>query len=247
MFVLLAGLILGACSSDDDNTNAAYTETSLSEAPVWQIDWTNNQERPAWTEPDASAYEEATTMKVKIEDTLMPYTSEGDQLALFVNGELRGLADKPAQTLDGQAVKGKFLLKVFGNETGMVTMSLRYYCQTLKHIFTLTENINIDSDVPMGIDKDFIPPFTLGPEKYPVLMVLDPTDILAQAAIQPATGDRLAVFVGDECRGICVSPTEDLSMFVYGRQTGEAITVKYYQAASGKLYTFPDATKTSKE
>ena len=54
MFVLLASLILGACSSndDDDSKNAGYTETALSEAPVWQIDWSNDQERPDWSEPD---------------------------------------------------------------------------------------------------------------------------------------------------------------------------------------------------
>ena len=44
MFVLLASLVLGACSSDDDNNvndpkNAAYTETTVTEAPAWQIDW----------------------------------------------------------------------------------------------------------------------------------------------------------------------------------------------------------------
>ena len=240
MTVLLASLLIGACSSDD-SSNAPYTVSVQSEAPEWQMDWTYNQELPSWTEPDASVYGDWTTLKVKIEDTLMPYASEGDQLALFVNGELRGLADKPVQTLDGQFVNGKFLLKVFGNESGKVTMSLRYYCKTLKHIFTLTEDLNMDSDLTLGIDTDFMPLFTLGPEKYPVVMVFDATSILAPASLNPATGDRLAVFVGEECRGICVSPTAYLSLFVYGREVGESITVKYYQAASGKLYTFSDA------
>ena len=55
--VLLTSLLLGACSSDDDNNDAAYTETTQSEAPDWQIDWSNNQERPDWEEPDGTLYE----------------------------------------------------------------------------------------------------------------------------------------------------------------------------------------------
>ena len=52
MLVLLSSLILGACSSnDDDDANAVYSE-EVSQAPEWQIDWSNNQERPNWTEPD---------------------------------------------------------------------------------------------------------------------------------------------------------------------------------------------------
>ena len=49
IFVLLAGLALGACSSDDDNgnsgngnnngTNTGYTENVPDVAPVWQVDW----------------------------------------------------------------------------------------------------------------------------------------------------------------------------------------------------------------
>ena len=48
LFGMLATLVC-ACSSDDDNTNVAYTETFVNEAPKWQIDWSNNQERPNWT------------------------------------------------------------------------------------------------------------------------------------------------------------------------------------------------------
>ena len=32
---------------------SAYTVTTVEEKPQWQIDWSYNQERPAWQEPDA--------------------------------------------------------------------------------------------------------------------------------------------------------------------------------------------------
>ena len=117
MIVLLASLVLGACSSDSDSNgnepkNTGYTETIVSEAPVWAIDWTNNQERPNWTEPIGSNYENSTILKVQIEEALMSYASKDDLLAIFINGELRGMA-APAQTLSGQSEPGKFLLKAW--------------------------------------------------------------------------------------------------------------------------------------
>ncbi len=163
MFVLLASLVLGACSSDDDNNvndpkNAAYTETTVTEAPAWQIDWSNNQERPNWTEPDGSLYANWTILKVQIEDALKTYASDGDLMALFVNGEIRALA-KPAVSVGGGTATGKFLMKAYGNETGSetVNMSLQYYSSTLKHLFTLTDNITLDADVTTGIDEAFVP------------------------------------------------------------------------------------------
>ena len=155
MFVLLASLVLGACTSDDcDNSNKddsnspqkAYTETTVTEAPAWQIDWSNNQDRPNWTEPDGSLYANWTILKVQIEDALKAYASDGDLMALFVNGEIRALA-KPAVSVGGGTATGKFLMKAYGNETGSetVNMSLQYYSSTLKHLFTLTDNITLDA------------------------------------------------------------------------------------------------------
>ncbi len=148
MSMLLASLVLGACSSSDSNSddngngkgngnNPAYTETILSEPPIWRIDWSYNQERPSWTEPDATLYENWTILKVQIEDELKPYTSEGDMMALFVNGELRGMATPAVIVGSNQVENGKFVMKAWGNETGAetVNISLQYYSQTLKQLY----------------------------------------------------------------------------------------------------------------
>ena len=244
MTVLLAGLLFGACSSDDDDTNAAYTETLLSEAPAWQIDWSNNQERPDWTEPDASLYENWTILKVQLEPMLQAYASEGDLMALFVNGEIRALAQPAVSVAGNQTTNGKFLMKAYGNETGSetVNMSLQYYSQTLKHIFTLTDDIILDSDETTGIDEAFVPEFTYGAAKYPVQKTVTAETLLNQVGITPAAGGKVAAFVGDECRGTAtLLPSGSTALLVYGRSTGEAVTLKYYDAANGKLYTVPNA------
>lgn len=233
-----------ACSSSDDNTNAVYTETSLSEAPVWQIDWSNNQERPNWTEPDASLYENWTILKVQIEPTLQPYASEGDLMALFINGEIRALAQPAFSITGGQTTAGKFLIKAYGNETGSETMNmtLQYYSQTLKHIFTLTDDIALDSDETTGIDEAFVPRFTGGAAKYPIQKTVTAEALLTKVGIMPAAAGKVAAFVGDECRGTAtILPSGNTTLLVYGRSTGEAVTLKYYDAATGKLFTVPNA------
>lgn len=248
MVFLLAGLLFGACKDDEDNesNNTAYTETSLSEAPVWQIDWSNNQERPNWTEPDASLYKNWTILKVQIEEALQPYASEGDLMALFVNGEIRALAQPAVNVTSGQTTACKFLMKAYGNETGSetVSMSLQYYSQTLKHLFTLTDDISLDSDETIGIDEVFIPEFTYGASKYPVQKIVMPEALLTKVGITPVYGDKVVAFVGDECRGTAtLLASGSTALLVYGRSAGETVTLKYYDAATGKLYTVPNALR----
>ena len=252
MTVLLAGLLFGACSSSDNDSNgngsnnATYTETAQSEAPAWQVDWNNNQERPDWTEPDESAYENWTILKVQIEEALRPFVSEGDLLALFVNGELRGLAKTAVNLANGQTANGKFLIKAYGNETGTETlhMSLQYYSQTLKHIFTLSEDISLSTDVTIGIDENYIPEFTAGSAKYPVQNAVGVETLLTKAGITPSSGSTAGAFVGDECRGTAsLSASGNTSMVIYGRSAGETVTLKYYDAEKGLLYTIPDVVR----
>ena len=251
MFVLLASLVLGACSSSDDDNNvndpknAAYTETTVTEAPAWQIDWSNNQERPNWMEPDGSLYANWTILKVEIEDALKAYASDGDLMALFVNGEIRALA-KPAVSVGGGTATGKFLMKAYGNETGSetVNMSLQYYSSTLKHLFTLTDDITLDADVTTGIDEAFVPKFTLGSVKYPVQKTVDVEPLLTKVGLTPVSGNMVAAFVGEECRGtVSLASSGSTQLLIFGRNAGESLTLKYYDATAGKLYTIPDAVK----
>lgn len=243
MSILLAGLILGACSSDDDN-NAAYKETTLSEAPEWQIDWTNDQERPDWSEPDATMYENWTILKVQIEEALQPYVSDDDMMALFVNGELRALASPAIALGGGQSSSGKFLMKAYGNETGneTVKMSLQYYNEKLHHIFTLTDHITLDTDESTGIEEDYIPPFTRGSSKYPVVKTVDVESILSEAGIPSVAGNMVAAFAGEECRGMATLSASGVTpLVVYGRSAGESLTLKYYNASAKRLFTIDHA------
>jgi len=239
--------LFGSCSSsnDDDNTNAAFTETSLSETPMWQVDWSNNQERPDWTEPDFSAiYENWTVLKVRIEDALMPYASEGDLMALFVGSEQRALAQPAVSIGTGQPHIGKFVMKVWGNEAGTepLLISLQYYCQKLNHIFTLSDKITLDPDEATGIEEEFVPEFTLGSPKYPVVKMLTAEPLLNRAGITPVAGALVGAFVGEECRGTATLLNGGgTPLVVYGRSAGETVALKYYDEARNCVYTIANA------
>lgn len=246
MSFLLASLMIVACKDSDNDNDTAYTVTSQSDEPQWHIDWSNNQERPNWTEPDASLYENWTILKVQIEDALKPYVSENDLMAIFVNGELRGLANPAVNVADGQTANGKFLMKAYGNETGTetVNMSLKYYSHNLKHIFTLSEDITLNSDETTGIDDDFIPEFIYGSAKYPLMKTVNPANILTTAGITPAISGIVGAFVGNECRGTAtITEFGNTSMVIFGCNAGESVSLKYYDSGKGLLYTIPDAVK----
>lgn len=253
--LLLASLTLGACSSDSDSENNAnsvqYTMTSQPQAPDWNMDWSYNQEAPGWAEPSAGLYDSFSVMLVKLEDELQPYASDSDLMALFVGEELRGLAS-PAIDMSGEDMgKNYFLMKVYSNEADneRTEITMKYYNSRLKHIFSRTASVlNIENNV-LGISEDFIPQFTLGSSKYPVITKLALSDLpVAQAGITPTAGDVVAAFVGEECRGVFhLLTSQPAPMTIYSREVGEKITLKYFDAINKRLFTFPDAVTSTQQ
>ena len=182
---------------------------------------------------------------VRIEEALQPYVTDDDLMALFVNDELRGMASPAVAKGDSQTGSTKFVMKVYGNESGTetVNMSLRYYNAKLRHMFTLSDTFTLSSDETTGTDEDYIPPFTLGSEKYPLQKTVDVANILTALNIEIGSG-MIAAFVGSECRG--VAPVEAFGssqLIIHGRKSGEKIMLEYYDEVTQKLYTITDAVK----
>lgn len=247
--VLLASLTFGACGSDDhEPTGKGYFVSSVSEAPTWQIDWQANDSRPDWQEPNIQDYENWGIMKVQIEDELKPYASVDDRLALFVGDECRGVQRPAIFVGSSETNTTTYLLKAWGNENDgdQLRVTLKYYNAQLKQVFARTADITYLVGKDFGVGTDFIPKFTFGSSKYPSVQTFVITELLAKASIKPAAGDRYAAFVGDECRSI-VREEDDNVLTIFGRSEGENVTIKYYQAATGNIYTFPDVVTTENQ
>lgn len=265
MFLLLASLVWGACTSDDENAGEGngndngngngngqkltYVTTPQEEPPVWQMDWSYNQERPNWQGPDASLFSTWTFVMVQIEDALKPYVSNDDMMAIFADEYMCGLA-RPAISVGGSdKVNTRFLMKIGNADIGpeSYTVRLQYYCKKLNHIFTLSEKVNMDTDLTLGIDEEYVPEFTLGSAKYPVVKTVTAESILASVGITPQRNGIMAAFVGDECRGVTQFVADpnlrSTELTIYGRTAGESVTLKYYDAVKRVVYTFADPVK----
>ena len=232
--LLLAALALQA---------SAYTVTPADEAPQWQIDWSYNQERPDWQEPASENYENWTVVLVSIEDALKPYATADDLLAVFVDDELRGLASPAVIVGAADSDAGTFLLKVWGNESSDqdISFTLKYYNSRLKSVFSFIYDFTMGDE--QGVDEDFIPTFTLGSPKYPVVTALDIAPYLAEANLTPAEGDIMAAFVGDECRGVTgLSPltSHPSPLTVFLRDADETVILKYYDSTNNRIITFEE-------
>ena len=256
--LLLCCALLAACGSSDDDAGGQksgdYTVATVSTPPSWEIDWRADQPRPDWQEPDIRNYESWSIVKILIEDALKPYTGSNDQMALFVGSECRGMGS-PAIILDSDEKNTTtYLFKVWYNKSDgpQQTVTLKYYSVLLKQEFTFSTVVTDDVDEDVGVGSDFIPPFTRGSSKFPVVTTFNAAALLGKASILPKDGDVLAAFVGDECRGSLLlgsagSPAGELpTLTVFGRTEGESVTVKYYQPATSQVFTFPDAAMTKK-
>ena len=231
---------------------SAYTVTHVAEAPQWQIDWSYNQPRPDWQEPSASSYMNFSVILVTLEEELQPYASNDDLLALFVGDELRGMSGPALDMSTGETDNKHFLVKAYGDESGgdMIDVTLKYYNAQLRQVFSRSTTMTYDPDEVLGIEEDFIPNFTLGSAKYPVVKTIDVADILASAGITPAEGDIAAAFVGDECRGVSqLSMVNGQSSMDNGQWStvnlqcsmvneNETVILKYYDAAGSRVFTF---------
>lgn len=243
------GLLLLLLSAALTLPAAAYTVTPADEVPQWQVDWSGNEARPNWTEPDETTYENWTVMLVKIEEALHPYVSADDLLAIFVGDEIRGLATPSVDVSIDEVDATQFLLKIYGNENrgDKIALTMKYYNAQLKRVFAISEDVMLDDDELVGFNEDFIPPFTLRSEKYPVTTTVDVASVLAGAGITFANGDIVAAFVGDECRGVINSQStihnsQSSMLTVYLREEGETVSLKYYDATGKRILSFGEST-----
>ena len=104
----------------------------------------------------------------------------------------------------------------------------------------------------MGITEDYVPYFTGFSSKFPTASLLNVGATIAQgSSFTPDADDLLAVFSGDDCRGVR-SMTSDQQGWTDGtaaygswdflvplRTEGEPLTLRYYSARSQTIYTFP--------
>lgn len=234
IIVLIAALTFMGCSSDDDEQSRAYTFVNVA-PPKWSVDFKGNNSSPSWLAPDPTKYESSMFIMVQLEDALVPYSTDADLMTVLINGECRAV---PAVRNVDENNNISFVLKIRGNSNDRnVLFSLCYYCAALNQIFSLEGYQSFATEITYGFDEDFVPSLLKGCPKYPVQNTLT-VNLPAKAPFTAADGDCVAVFVGNECRGV---GTVEKPFTVFRTAENETLQLRYYSAQKGGVFTLTQA------
>jgi len=242
-------LLLGAlwsCSSDDDDNSDSQPQFTHStyvaaESPDWFVDWSYSSPEPAeWADPEYTLYECSMSMLVQLPQQLLRYSTDQDLMAIFVNGTCRGVSNRNVYS-NGDVL---FLINIRGaSEDAGQQMELRYYSGGAQQLFvdpsvpTFTPNNIVDEAFSILLDP------TVCSTKYPYFSEF----YAVLPAVLPFTisdEDKLAVFVGEECRGVLNYGGDGYEGWrgeVMLRQVGEQGYMRYYSATTGGIYTLTDS------
>ena len=148
--LLALTLTVGACSSDDEpqpQTPAESTDSSVPAVPDYLKEGTDS--RPDWTKPD-SQFEFTMSVQVQLGDELVNYQSSGDLICATIGGEVRAVVG-PSSTA---GITHYRLSIPSSGEASKV--SLKYYCDRLHRIYTITDWATFDSSAsPLQPDGSY--------------------------------------------------------------------------------------------
>lgn len=236
------------CSSDDNNNdggnngyvgNIDFARFEEGPYPYWDVDMSDTQEAPQWTPPDPAKYEHKMIAQLRLQNELTFFSSDDDRMAVFVGDECRALSQR-----SGTEQEVYFVLNVHGNSAyDNEEFSLCYYCAKLKQLFVLTGENTFRNELTLGIDTEFSPNLMNGSTKYPVktTMTIYPVAYSSDASINEEY-DMVAVFVGDECRGVG-KPDQPFTAFSYNAE--EEAHICYYSYRKRGIYTSQETIQLS--
>lgn len=235
LLIMAATVTTGCSSSEDEETNgtlqqsnAFFTAADKSVTSNWVIDFHNNDAKPSWTAIDHSESESSMIVVVKLQNELMPYSTDEDSMAVFFDGECHAVA--PRDVENGNVY---FVLNIYGKATEETpSLTLYYYSGGLHCLFTLEHKYALYflNEITLGTTDDYVPYLMYGSSKYPETRLLcvnndneDATD----------SDDTVAAFVGDECRGVGKAG-EYFS--VYLKNEEETVQIRYYSNKKKGIY-----------
>lgn len=240
LFLTILATVWGCKKDDNDSgsdepqwTNSTFTEAAK---PTWNIDWSSNATPPDWKEPDAGKYECIMNILIELPPEAISHSTSDDRIAVFIGDECRGVSH-PNKLLHGKVY---FLMHVSGNsdEAGQ-PMELRYYCDGWHHM-------SVTKDIPPFVPNNIMDEtckiylnIGKGSTKYPISTLLSAL-MPQKLPFTVSTNDMIAVFVGEECRGVGSMNPEYFDGWripVYSAQPEETAQIRYYSAEKGGIYT----------
>ena len=240
-FILLTAVLtlLWGCSSDDDGTSSNGSTFVGSGKPAWSVDLSGSDDTPSWIAPEPTKFESSMFIMVKLQEELIPYSTDEDRLTVFIGDECRAVPAEPNKDDEGNVF---FVLKIRGNSTDRaVNLTLCYYCAQLRQIFVLEGQETFVSELTYGVDEDFVPPLLEGCKKYPANQLVK-VNLPANLPFAQADGDMIGAFVGNECRGVGYAG-QPFTVFCTTHE--ESFQLRYYSETRAGVYSFHQNFKVS--
>lgn len=187
--------------------------------------------------------ENSMTAVVRIPDELQLYANKDDKVAAFIGGECCGVGK--LTTINNQPLY-EMVIKSTDNPSAKVSFS--YYSATNTYLYTTEDLIDFKAESAYGTENN---PQTLPISmsgKYPLKM----TAVVAlPSTLAPyfQANDKLAAFVGEDCRGIGQMISNEYGQVVFSMEIigsdapDQTIHFKYYNSRNSYLYI--DATNVT--
>lgn len=226
------------CGSEGDDDIPEVTPTptptaSFTEAkyPTWAIDWSWHDATPDWKNPAPTRFECRMYVVLKLDDTFSNYSSDGDLMAIFLNDECRGVGIRNVQN-SGESVY--FPVIVHGDsEISENRLTVKYYCDSLKHIFVFPGFYSFVPDLTIGTDYDQDLYFPGVNSKYAMNQVT--VTLPDSLPFKRSNKDLIGAFVGNECRGVALVDDDLVVYTLIDKQ--ETVSFRYYSNDKGGIYT----------
>lgn len=228
MMILAASTCLWGCQ-DDEPGPTVVTE------PKWELDLVENDPEPEWDMPESGIYQFSMTGILKLSDFLEEYADDADEVSAFIGNECRGIVQ--AQAYNGERL---FFLHIRGNSAEREKVTLKYYSAKNKKLYVCNDLFEFAQNGTYGkISKPAIPPFEES-GKYPEVMTAF-VALPEALAFEQRNNDKLAAFVGDECRGtgtLVESGGQKVYQFDIRGKKGEKAPVYflYYSLQTSGIY-----------
>ena len=170
---------------------------------------------PDWQQPDNSLYSTSMHAVMRMPENILPFASPDDVLAAFIGDECRGIS-----TVDNIGSELFYFIGIKGDDGESRPVELRYYCARLSRLFTAAELLDFVADGRYGSPSSpYVPAFNF--------MTIVEAYVKIESSLIPyvTSRDILAVFVGDECRGM-------------GERVNNGVYRVSMMVASGEKYNF---------
>jgi len=232
-------LVWGCSSGDDEKDSNLATDNSstksaatfeAAEAPQWSVNMYSNQAQPQWLSPDPTLYEDKMIAVLRLQEELVPFSTDDDLMAVFVGDECRALSHRSG---NGEAIY--YVLNIYGNSAAdPEQFALCYYSGGLKQEFWRRGENGFLNEMNVGTESDFVLDLMTGTTKYERQTVFVVTPKVKEGVTIDADADRVGVFVNGECRGVG-KPGRVFNVF--HRQDETQAELRYYSRSKGGIFT----------